>query len=107
MSGAVNGVRPHKFNATINSDAGNPSKYIKELNTSNYTVWGAKDWADHRGWLQRGSGNTSKRYLGSFHHKGQQHDLMHSWKADSHRLFVHTDLGADIAGDIVMIDGLV
>jgi hypothetical protein len=32
---------------------------------------------------------------------------MHGWKADSHRLLVHTDLGADIAGDIAMIDGLV
>jgi hypothetical protein len=107
MSGVVNGGRPLKFNATVNTDGINPSWGINKLNTSNYTVWGAKDWANHRGWRQRGSGYTSKRFIGSFHHKGQQHDLMHGWKEDSHRLFVHTDLGADIGGDIAMVDGLV
>jgi hypothetical protein len=53
-----------------------------------------------------GSGHTSKRFLGSFHYKNQQHDLMYGWKAEIHRLFVHIDLGADIAEDVAMVDGL-
>jgi hypothetical protein len=31
---------------------------------------------------------------------------MYGSKEDSHKLFVHSDLGADIGGDIGMVDGL-